>query len=51
MYKLLIAILRFFVRLLWGLEVEGLENIPEEGGALWQLTTPCGSILSRLPLP
>ncbi len=34
MYKLLIAILRFFVRLLWGLEVEGLENIPEEGGAV-----------------
>jgi 1-acyl-sn-glycerol-3-phosphate acyltransferase len=34
MYKLLVGVIRFFVKLLWGLEVEGLENVPKEGGAV-----------------
>lgn len=34
MYKVIAVIVRFFVRLLWGLEVEGLENIPPTGGAV-----------------
>lgn len=34
MYKLLVTIVRFFVKLFWGLEVEGKENIPKQGGAV-----------------
>lgn len=34
MYKLVVVVVKFFVKLFWGLEVEGLENIPKESGAV-----------------
>jgi 1-acyl-sn-glycerol-3-phosphate acyltransferase len=34
MYKFLVAIIRFFVVLFWGLEVEGLEHVPGSSGAI-----------------
>lgn len=34
MYKLVVIIVRFIVKIIWGLEVEGAENIPNQGGAV-----------------
>ncbi|HKM42521.1 MAG TPA: lysophospholipid acyltransferase family protein [Limnochordia bacterium] len=34
MYRFLVAIIRFLVLLIWGLDVEGAEHIPEESGAI-----------------
>lgn len=34
MYKALVAIIRFVVKLFWGFEINGAENIPEKGGAI-----------------
>lgn len=34
MYEVAVAIIRVIVRIVFGLQVEGLENIPKEGGAV-----------------
>ncbi len=34
MYTAIVAIAKFFIKLFWGLEIKGLENIPPQGGAI-----------------
>jgi len=53
-YRALVAVIRFVIKLFWGLRVSGVENIPAEGGAIvaanhvtWFDPLPVGAAVRR----